>query len=96
MTVILFSKPFSLAFRGGSVLRPSYVLAIDQGTTGSTVLVYDRGGRVVSRAYSEFRQYYPNPGWVEHDPEEIWQVTLAVMKRALRSGRIPSRRLAAR
>ncbi len=71
------------------------MLAIDQGTTGSTVLVYDRGGRVVSRAYSEFRQYYPNPGWVEHDPEEIWQVTLAVMKRALRSGRIPSRKLAA-
>ena len=65
-----------------------YVLAIDQGTTGSTVLVFDRRGRVVSRAYSEFRQYYPKPGWVEHDPEEIWDVTLRVMRTALRRRRI--------
>jgi glycerol kinase len=75
-------------------VRPSYVLAIDQGTTGSTVLVYDGRGRIVSRAYSEFRQYYPNPGWVEHDPEEIWQVTFAVMRKALRSGQISPRKIA--
>ena len=77
------------------MVRPSYVLAIDQGTTGSTVLVYDHAGRVVSRAYSEFRQHYPQPGWVEHDPEEIWRVTLEVMRNALRSRRISSRKLAA-
>jgi glycerol kinase len=76
-------------------VKPSYVLAIDQGTTGSTVLVYDRGGRVVSRAYSEFRQYYPQPGWVEHDPEEIWRVTLAVIKKAMKRGRIVAKSLAA-
>ena len=76
-------------------LRPSYVLAIDQGTTGSTVLIYDRAGRVVSRAYSEFRQHYPKPGWVEHDPEEIWRVTLDVIRKALRSRRITPRTLAA-
>ncbi|MCU0990291.1 MAG: FGGY family carbohydrate kinase, partial [Xanthomonadales bacterium] len=50
----------------------SYVLAIDQGTTGSTGLVFADDGTVVGRAYSEFRQHYPQPGWVEHDPEEIW------------------------
>ena len=44
-----------------------YVVAVDQGTTGSTVLVFDRLGRVVGRAYSEFTQHYPRPGWVEHD-----------------------------
>jgi len=71
------------------------VLAIDQGTTGSTVLLFDKSGRVVSRAYSEFRQFYPKPGWVEHDPEEIWRVTLAVMKKALASGRVSAKKLAA-
>jgi len=48
-----------------------YVLAIDQGTTGSTVLVFDREGRVVGRAYREVTQHYPQPGWVEHDADEI-------------------------
>jgi glycerol kinase len=76
-------------------VKPSHVLAIDQGTTGTTVLVYDQAGRVVSRAYSEFPQYYPKPGWVEHDPEEIWRVTLAVAKKAIARGRISSRKVAA-
>ena len=61
--------------------KRSYVMAIDQGTTGSTVLVFDRRGRIVGRAYSEFAQHYPKPGWVEHNPEEIWRVTLAVARR---------------
>src|SRR2546425_3452074 len=62
----------------------AYVVAVDQGTTGSTVLVLDRLGRVVGRAYSEFTQHYPRPGWVEHDAEEIWQVTLRVLRQACR------------
>ena len=49
-----------------------YILAIDQGTTGSRAIVYDRDGHQVASAYREFRQYFPQPGWVEHDPEEIW------------------------
>ena len=60
------------------------VVAVDQGTTGSTVLVFDKRGRVVGRAYSEFTQHYPRPGWVEHDPEEIWRVTLRVLRQACR------------
>src|SRR5438477_5956329 len=52
-----------------------YVLAIDEGTTGVTLLLFDKGGRIARKAYSEFKQIYPRPGWVEHDPEEIWRVT---------------------
>ena len=59
------------------------VLAIDQGTTGSTALVFGRDGRVLARAYAELTQHYPEPGHVEHDAEEIWRVTLRVMTEAL-------------
>jgi glycerol kinase len=72
-----------------------HVLAIDQGTTGSTVMIFDQAGRVRGRGYSEFRQYYPRPGWVEHDPEEIWTVTARVMRAALRSARLKPADIAA-
>lgn len=72
-----------------------YVLAIDQGTTGTTVLLLDRTGACVGRAYSEFRQIYPQPGWVEHDPEEIWDVTAGLIDQALLSSGIPPSRIAA-
>ncbi len=71
------------------------VLALDQGTTGTTALVFDAQGRIRGRAYSEFTQHYPKPGWVEHDPEEIWRVTLRVARAALRSARAAGRDLAA-
>ncbi|MNK82461.1 Glycerol kinase [compost metagenome] len=51
----------------------TFVLAIDQGTTGSTVLLFDRQAKVVGRAYREVTQHYPEPGWVEHDATEIWE-----------------------
>jgi glycerol kinase len=59
------------------------ILAIDQGTTGSTCLVFDGEGRIVGRAYSEFEQHFPRPGWVEHDAAEIWEVTRRVGAEAL-------------
>ncbi len=59
------------------------ILAIDQGTTGTTCLVFDREGRVAGRAYSEFRQHFPRPGWVEHDANEIWSVTRRVASEAI-------------
>ncbi|MDX6586366.1 MAG: glycerol kinase [Solirubrobacterales bacterium] len=61
------------------------ILAIDQGTTGSTCLVFDRDGKIAGRAYSEFEQHFPRPGWVEHDATEIWDTTLRVAKKALRN-----------
>jgi glycerol kinase len=59
------------------------ILAIDQGTTGSTALVFDAGAHLIGRAYREFTQHFPEPGWVEHDPAEIWAVSQAVMSEAL-------------
>jgi glycerol kinase len=73
----------------------SCVVAIDQGTTGSTVLVFDKRGRVIGRAYSEFTQHYPRPGWVEHDAEEIWRVTLRVLRQACRRAGVTGKRVAA-
>src|SRR5215471_14687048 len=63
------------------------VLAIDQGTTGTTVFVIDSRGRVRGRAYREIRQYYPRPGWVEHDAEEIAHSAIGLAKAALKSAR---------
>ncbi len=59
------------------------ILAIDQGTTGTTCLVFDEQAQLIGRAYSEFTQHFPQPGWVEHDLDEVWQVTHAVAGQAL-------------
>jgi glycerol kinase len=59
------------------------ILAIDQGTSGTTCLVFDDAGRVAGRAYSEFEQHFPRPGWVEHDAGEIWEVTRRVAAEAI-------------
>jgi len=53
-----------------------YILAIDQGTTGTRAILYDQKGQIVQSVYEEFTQYYPKPGWVEHDPLEIWQTVV--------------------
>ena len=71
------------------------ILAIDQGTTGSTALVFDHSGAIIGRAYSEFTQHYPKPGWVEHDPEEIWKVSLRAIQQALAEAEVDQERLAA-
>ncbi len=65
--------------------RTPSILAIDQGTTGTTCLVFSEDGRVLGRAYSEFTQYFPQPGWVEHDAIEVWEVTQTVAREALAS-----------
>jgi len=56
-----------------------YVGAIDQGTTGTRFMVFDHAGQVVANAYEKHEQIYPNPGWVEHDPIEIWENTKQVV-----------------
>ncbi len=62
---------------------PEYVGAIDQGTTSTRFIVFDRGGRLVASAQKEHEQIYPQPGWVEHDPEEIWARTEQVVREAM-------------
>jgi glycerol kinase len=72
-----------------------HIGAIDQGTTSTRFIVFDRRGRVVSIAQKEHQQIYPKPGWVEHDPEEIWQRTRDVMAEAMSKGKLGPRDLAA-
>ena len=71
-----------------------YVLALDQGTTSSRAIVFDRSGRIVTSAQQEFRQIYPQPGWVEHDAGEIWSTQLSCAQAALRQGGIAVRDIA--
>jgi glycerol kinase len=63
------------------------ILALDQGTTGSTALVVHQDGTILGRGYREFTQHYPRPGWVEHDPEEILRVSIEAMRDALTASR---------
>lgn len=71
------------------------ILALDQGTTGSTARVFDVHGRVLAGAYAEFTQHYPQPGWVEHDPEELWRVSRDVLAHALAQANLASGALGA-
>ncbi len=73
----------------------SYILALDQGTTSSRAIVFDSDGGIVSLAQQEFKQYFPAPGWVEHDANEIWSSQLAVVKEALESAKLKSADVAA-
>jgi glycerol kinase len=70
-------------------------MAIDQGTTGSRVLIVNPAGRIVANAYAEFAQIYPRPGWVEHDAEVIWGTVRTVMGRALAAAALTADRIAA-
>ena len=73
----------------------TYLLALDQGTSSSRSIVFDRGGHIVAMAQRELRQIYPQPGWVEHDPLEIWQSQLATAREALAKAGIGAGELAA-
>src|SRR5215218_4664089 len=65
---------------GECVMAGNFVLAIDQGTTSSRAIVFNHDSATVGEAQREFTQHYPRPGWVEHDANEIWDVTLGVMR----------------
>lgn len=73
----------------------SYIIALDQGTTSSRTLVFDHGGQVVAVAQKEFRQIFPQPGWVEHDANEIWSTQAGVTAEALGRAHIRNRDVAA-
>ena len=72
-----------------------YIMAIDQGTTSSRCLIFDRDGRVCSLAQKEFAQYYPQPGWVEHDAQEIWDTTIEVARGAMLKLKLRAKDIAA-
>src|SRR5215468_2704803 len=75
-------------------MAPRHVLAIDQGTTSTRAIVFDGDGRPVASAQKELPQIFPRPGWVEHDPEEIWRATVEVCRAALGSAKLEARALA--
>ena len=74
---------------------PSYLLALDQGTTSSRAILFTADGRVCGQAHREFRQYFPQPGWVEHDADEIWQSQIDVAQEVLRQTGITAPEIAA-
>ncbi|MHB8781627.1 MAG: glycerol kinase GlpK [Candidatus Geothermincolia bacterium] len=76
-------------------MNEAFILAIDQGTTGSTCMVFDADGRTRAKANHEFKQYFPEPGLVEHDPDEIWSVTLRAVVDAMQQAELGPRDITA-
>lgn len=76
-------------------MADSFVLALDQGTTSSRAIVFDHGGAIRATAQLEFQQWFPQKGWVEHDPREIWSSQLQVAQSALTQARLKAGDLAA-
>ena len=74
---------------------PRHLLALDQGTSSSRAIVFDAHGQTIAVAQREFRQIYPQPGWVEHDPREIWSSQLATAREALASAGLGAKEIAA-
>lgn len=72
----------------------TYIAALDQGTTSSRAILFNRAGEIVSRAQHPFRQIYPQPGWVEHDPMEIWNTTARALAEAVDAAHIDPKRIA--
>ncbi|WP_127124415.1 glycerol kinase GlpK [Pseudoflavitalea rhizosphaerae] len=72
-----------------------YILALDQGTTSSRAIIFDQQGNIVSLAQKEFQQIYPQPGWVEHDPTDIWSTQVAVAAEAIVKAGLSSKEIAA-
>ncbi|MBM3403019.1 MAG: glycerol kinase, partial [Bacteroidetes bacterium] len=62
---------------------PDYILSLDQGTTSSRAIVFDRQGSIIAISQKEFEQIYPKPGWVEHNPIEIWSTQVSVATEAI-------------
>ena len=76
-------------------MRPDHILAIDQGTTSTRAILFDSAARPVAVAQRELRQHYPELGWVEHDPEDIWQATLETASEAIATSGVGAARVAA-
>ena len=86
-------KCFSITLK--TTVNQQYLLSIDQGTTGTTVFLMDTGGRVKGRASREFKQRFPKPGWVEHNPVDIWQSVLSTVKKVMLQTGVKARQITA-
>ncbi|MBL7854004.1 MAG: glycerol kinase GlpK [Cyclobacteriaceae bacterium] len=72
-----------------------YIIALDQGTTSCRAILFDEQGKICGTAQQEFTQFFPQPGWVEHDPMEIWKTQLGVLLRVILENQVPARSIAA-
>ncbi len=85
----------TLGLVNNDYMPESFILALDQGTTSSRAILFDRSGRIRQIAQKEFQQHYPQPGWVEHDPEEIWSSQYGVLAEVLAKAGITTKDIAA-
>ena len=85
----------NLCFKWRSSLENKYILAIDQGTSATKTILFNRKGQVVHRCNRVHKQYYPNPGWVEHDAEEIYKNTLKAIQDILYETKITGQQMMA-
>ena len=90
---MLRRKPRGIKPHVGLIKEKLMILSIDQGTTGTTALVLTPEGEILGRGYAEFRQIFPQPGWVSHDPSEIWETTLRVIGTAIENAGISAKDL---
>ena len=77
-----------MGFTSQTIKSPSFILALDLGTTGNRAFLFDIEGKIVSQSYKELTQHYPQPGWLEHDPQEIWQDTCLIMQAVVQKAKI--------
>jgi glycerol kinase len=90
--MVLYRTQFWLAM---TQTKFQYILALDLGTTGNRAILFDNQGNIVGQAYQELTQYYPQPGWLEHDPKEIWQDTYSCMQKVIKDTGIEPTTIAA-
>lgn len=72
-----------------------YIMSLDQGTTSSRALIFDENSNIISLAQKDFTQIYPQPGWVEHDPKEIWSSQIATLTESLARANLNAKDIAA-
>src|SRR5688572_9494364 len=83
VTTLSYLVSYSNLNKSSIQFMPGYILSLDAGTTSSRAILFDKGGNIVSVAQKEFQQIFPQPGWVEHDPNEIWSTQLGVATEAI-------------
>ena len=76
-------------------MERKYIMALDQGTTSSRAVIFNHQGKIISIAAKEFRQIFPQPGWVEHDPMEIWDTQMGAARQALDAANLSPQQIAA-
>ena len=76
-------------------MNKKYIISLDAGTTSSRAIAFDRDLNIIGISQREFRQIYPRPGWVEHDPTEIWETQYAVLKKVIENNNISPSKIAA-